>query len=146
MLGGEAVVFLEPGTGDIGQFVRKTVTQLPSKMRFVAAQFNALLDDDLWLELAAHANAMAAAPPRRTAAIAGVELGRAAGVNSMFPSLPAGGDRAAAGVELLLGLGLSAPPGALDDRLGHHGRRRRDVRQRRGEDPCNVQLTAHPQL
>ena len=44
MLGGEAVVFLDPSLGARGQYVRKTVTQLPSKMRFVAAQFNALLD------------------------------------------------------------------------------------------------------
>ena len=65
MLGGEAVVFLDPALGARGQYVRKTVTQLPSKMRFVAAQFNALLEDDLWLELAGHANRMAAAPPHR---------------------------------------------------------------------------------
>ena len=42
-------------------YLRKQVTQLPSKMRFVAAQFLALLDDDRWLELAGHANAMAGA-------------------------------------------------------------------------------------
>ena len=61
MLGGEAVVFLDPAIGARGQYVRKTVTQLPSKMRFVAAQFNALLDGDLWLELAGHSNRMATA-------------------------------------------------------------------------------------
>ena len=62
-----------------GHYVRKTVTQLPSKMRFVAAQFNALLDDDLWLELAGHSNRMATAlhaaacrdPRRRRRAPAG---------------------------------------------------------------------------
>ena len=50
-------------------YLRKQVTQLASKMRFVAAQFLALLDDDLWLELAGHANAMArrAARARRPA-------------------------------------------------------------------------------
>ena len=42
-------------------FVRKQVTQLPSKMRFLAAQFNAILDDGLWLDLASHANDMARA-------------------------------------------------------------------------------------
>ena len=41
-------------------YLRKQVTQLPSKMRFVAAQFLALLEDDRWLDLAGHANAMAA--------------------------------------------------------------------------------------
>ena len=39
--------------------MRKQAGQLPSKMRFVAAQFEALLNDDLWLRNAAHANAMA---------------------------------------------------------------------------------------
>ena len=46
------------------KYVRKQVNQLPSKMRFVAAQFNALLDDDLWIRLAEHANAMGTAPLR----------------------------------------------------------------------------------
>ena len=61
LIGGEAVVFLRPGARPArATYVRKQVTQLPSKMRFVAAQFLALLDGDLWLRLAAHANAMAA--------------------------------------------------------------------------------------
>ena len=41
------------------------ITQLPSKMRFVAAQFNALLDGDLWLRNARHSNEMAALLLRR---------------------------------------------------------------------------------
>ena len=43
--------------GDI--VTRKQHMQLSSKMRFLAAQFIALLDDDLWLQNARHANAMA---------------------------------------------------------------------------------------
>ncbi len=89
MLGGEAVVFLDPALGARGHYVRKTVTQLPSKMRFVAAQFNALLDGDLWLELAGHSNRMATA---LHAATAGDSRRRRSApppaVNSMFPSLP----------------------------------------------------------
>lgn len=88
MLGGEAVVFLDPALGARGQVVRKTVTQLPSKMRFVAAQFNALLDGDLWIALATHANAMATALHTATAGIDGVELGAPPAVNSVFPLLP----------------------------------------------------------
>ena len=58
-------------------------------MRFVAAQFNALLDDGLWIELATHANddgrrSSTAAPPTSTA----VELGPPPRVNSLFPRLP----------------------------------------------------------
>ncbi len=88
MLGGEAVVFLDPAIGARGHYVRKTVTQLPSKMRFVAAQFNALLDGDLWLELAGHSNRMATALHGATAGIPGVDAGPPPAVNSMFPSLP----------------------------------------------------------
>jgi threonine aldolase len=90
MLGGEAVVFLDPTLGARGHFVRKTVTQLPSKMRFVAAQFNALLEGDLWIRLAAHANAMAAQLHTATAGIDGVRVGAPPAVNSLFPSLPPG--------------------------------------------------------
>jgi threonine aldolase len=57
-------------------------------MRFVAAQFNALLHDDLWLRSAAHANAMADLLYRRTADIAGVHHDAAPAVNSVFPCLP----------------------------------------------------------
>ena len=59
MMYGEAVVFMNPELGANARFIRKQATQLPSKMRFVAAQFEALLADDLWIRNAAHANAMA---------------------------------------------------------------------------------------
>jgi threonine aldolase len=89
MLGGEAVVFLDPSLGARAQYVRKTVTQLPSKMRFVAAQFNALLEGDLWLELAGHANRMAQVLHSATGGIDGIDRGPEPVVNSMFPTLPA---------------------------------------------------------
>ncbi|MEZ5322523.1 MAG: beta-eliminating lyase-related protein [Microthrixaceae bacterium] len=40
-------------------FLTKQLAQLGSKQRFVAAQFEALLTDDLWLRNARHANSMA---------------------------------------------------------------------------------------
>lgn len=55
----EAVVFLRPGLADEFAYARKQGMQLVSKMRFVGAQVGALLQGGLWLELAAHANAMA---------------------------------------------------------------------------------------
>lgn len=88
MLGGEAVLFLDPLLGARGQYVRKSVTQLPSKMRFVAAQFNALLDGDLWLALAGHSNRMATDLHTAVSDIAGVDPGPAPVVNSVFPILP----------------------------------------------------------
>ena len=59
MMYGEAVVFLTPELAARAKIIRKLVSQLPSKMRYISAQFDALLTDDLWLRNAAHANAMA---------------------------------------------------------------------------------------
>jgi threonine aldolase len=89
LLGAEAVVYLDPALAASARYVRKQVTQLPSKMRFLAAQFNAVLEDQLWLDLAGHANEMAALLHRRTATIDGVELAAPPVVNSVFPRLPA---------------------------------------------------------
>ena len=41
------------------KYIRKQLMQLHSKSRFIAAQFSAVLKDNLWLKSAAHANAMA---------------------------------------------------------------------------------------
>jgi threonine aldolase len=69
-------------------YLRKQATQLSSKMRFVAAQLHALLGDGLWLELAAHANAMAADLHRAVVDIPGVQVDVSPpAVNSVFPSL-----------------------------------------------------------
>lgn len=86
---GEAVVFLTERFRGAAPFVRKMVTQLPSKMRFVAAQFNALLRDDLWLELAGHSNAMARRLYDATVGIPHVAYDAEPVVNSVFPHLPA---------------------------------------------------------
>ncbi|MBU6447056.1 MAG: threonine aldolase, partial [Verrucomicrobia bacterium] len=59
LMGAEAVVFLQAGLAKDFQFVRKQQMQLASKMRFLSAQMVALLDGDLWLRNASHANAMA---------------------------------------------------------------------------------------
>jgi threonine aldolase len=56
----EAVVVLNPELGRDLQILRQRAGQLFSKSRFMAAQFEAYLADDLWLETARHANAMAA--------------------------------------------------------------------------------------
>jgi threonine aldolase len=87
-VGGEAVVYLNPTLATRAKYVRKQVNQLPSKMRFVAAQFNALLEGNLWIELATHANAMASHLWGLTSEIPEVVLGAPPAVNSVFPILP----------------------------------------------------------
>jgi threonine aldolase len=85
---GEAVVFLRPGLGEQVRFVRKQAAQLPSKMRFVAAQFEALLTEGLWLLAAGHANAMAARLAERLSEVPGVVIPRPHEVNAVFVRLP----------------------------------------------------------
>ncbi|WP_160009299.1 low specificity L-threonine aldolase [Rhizobium sp. 18055] len=55
----EAIVFFNPEQAKEMPFIRKRAAQLFSKSRFIAAQFDAYLENDLWLGLARHANAMA---------------------------------------------------------------------------------------
>jgi threonine aldolase len=61
--------------------------QLSSKMRFLGAQFNALLADDLWQRNAAHANAMAARLADGLAAIPEVELAYPVQADAVFARL-----------------------------------------------------------
>ncbi len=86
---GEAVVYLNPDLARRAPYVRKQVTQLPSKMRFIAAPLLAYLEDDLWIRLGGHANAMAQGLYERVRGIPGVHLDAAPDVNSIYPLLPA---------------------------------------------------------
>jgi threonine aldolase len=72
-IGAEALIVMHPGLAADVPYLRKQQTQLTSKMRFVAAQFDALLQDDLWRASAAHANAMARRLAAGAAAVPGVE-------------------------------------------------------------------------
>ncbi len=83
------MVYLSPGLAARARHVRKLTTQVSSKMRFIAAQFNSLLHDDLWLRLAGGANQMAAVLFEATHEIPGVQIERAPQINSMYPVLPA---------------------------------------------------------
>jgi threonine aldolase len=88
LMGGEAVLFFDEALhGGAAEHARKQTTQLASKMRFIAAQFEALLTGDLWRSNAAHANAMTARLAERVAAIPGIEITRAVETNAIFASL-----------------------------------------------------------
>jgi len=88
LMAGEAVLFFDDALhGGAVERARKQTTQLASKMRFLAAQFEALLTDDLWRANAEHANAMTARLAARVAAIPGVEITRAVETNAIFASL-----------------------------------------------------------
>ena len=59
MMLGEAVIFFNPELSTEAKYVRKQSIQLCSKMRYIGAQFDAMLTNDLWLKTARHANKMA---------------------------------------------------------------------------------------
>ena len=73
-MGVEAVIVMQAADAVTAPYLRKQHMQLSSKMRFLGAQFNALLADDLWLANAAHANAMAARLASGLAEVPGVEV------------------------------------------------------------------------
>jgi threonine aldolase len=86
LLFGEAVVFTRPELAGGALYLRKQSMQLASKMRFVAAQFDALLEGERWRAAAGHANAMARllADGVRDA----VEITQPVEANAVFAILP----------------------------------------------------------
>jgi threonine aldolase len=90
LLYGEAVVVLEPEASTGLAYLRKMDMQLASKMRFVSAQLIALLDGDLWLRSAQHANAMANRLRAAVEGLDGVRMTQPTQANAVFAVLPAG--------------------------------------------------------
>ena len=88
MVLGEAVVFLDPALADGAKYLRKQTLQLASKGRFLAAQFEAMFEGDLWRRNAAHANAMAARLAERLSAIPGVSITQKVQANGVFVVMP----------------------------------------------------------
>jgi threonine aldolase len=88
MVFGEAVVVLDPSRVRGLLYLRKLATQLNSKMRFVSAQLEAMVADDLWLRSAAHANTMAARLAAGVAGIDGIEITAPVEANAVFARLP----------------------------------------------------------
>ncbi|HWD69900.1 MAG TPA: aminotransferase class I/II-fold pyridoxal phosphate-dependent enzyme [Solirubrobacteraceae bacterium] len=81
---GEAVVVFDPELVSGMLHLRKQTLQLASKMRFIAAQFDGLLQDDLWLQNATHANAMAERLCDAVSGVEGVVLTRRPVANALF--------------------------------------------------------------
>lgn len=85
---GEAVVFLRKELAEGFRFRRKQGMQLGSKMRFLACQFEALLDDGLWLRNASHANAMARLLEAEMNTVPGVKITQRVQANGVFAVVP----------------------------------------------------------
>lgn len=88
LLFGEIVVLNGDAWEERARFARKQLMQLGSKLRFVSAQFEALLADELWLRSARHANEMATLLAQRLEAIEAVEIVHPVDSNGVFARLP----------------------------------------------------------
>ncbi|MFT4081104.1 MAG: low specificity L-threonine aldolase [Nocardioides sp.] len=86
-MGAEAVLILNPDRVRHLKHIRKLSMQLASKMRFISAQLEALLEGDRWLELADHANAMAQRLATGVEELPGVELLHPVQANGVFARL-----------------------------------------------------------
>ncbi|HEX6093438.1 MAG TPA: low specificity L-threonine aldolase, partial [Dongiaceae bacterium] len=84
----EAMIFFDPAMGATVAFRRKRGGHLFSKMRFVSAQMEAYLTDDLWLRNARHATAMARRMADGLAKIQGCRLVHPREANLLFVTLP----------------------------------------------------------
>ncbi len=89
LLGAEVAVVLRPELAAGMPYLRKQTLQLASKMRFLAAQFEALLDGELWRRSAAQANDMAARLAAAVGRLPGVEIVYPVESNAVFARLPA---------------------------------------------------------
>jgi threonine aldolase len=88
MMYGEAVVFFDRSLSTDFKYRRKQGMQLASKMRYIAAQFGAYLDNDLWRTNALHANRMARQLYRAVKDIPGVEVTQPVQANAVFARIP----------------------------------------------------------
>jgi threonine aldolase len=86
-MGAEALIVMRADLAADVPYLRKQQTQLTSKMRFVAAQFGALLHDGLWRANAVHANAMARRLADGVAELDGVEIVYPVQANAVFARL-----------------------------------------------------------
>jgi threonine aldolase len=84
----EAVVFFDPARAASFGYRRKRAGHLWSKMRFLAAQLDAYLSDELWLQNARHANRLAAELARGLSAINAVRFEHPVEANELFVTLP----------------------------------------------------------
>lgn len=87
-LAAEAVVFFDPALAVEFEYRRKRGGHLASKMRFVSAQLEAMLKDDLWLQSGKRANALAARLAGALEKIPGLRIAYPVETNMVFVRMP----------------------------------------------------------
>lgn len=86
---GEAVLIFNDNLKANAPYFQKQTAQLFSKNRFIAAQFSALLSNNIWLKMATHSNQMAQLLASRVSQISGVQITRSVDANAVFAIIPA---------------------------------------------------------
>ena len=109
----EAVIFFDPAKAGEMKWRRKRAGQTLSKGRLIGAQFEGLLADGHWLDLARHANAMAGRLAAAIEASTAARLAWPCQANEVFPILSAALQQRlkAAGVGYLTWSDRALPPG-----------------------------------
>jgi threonine aldolase len=87
-MGAEAVIFFDRKLCQDFLYLRKQGMQLASKMRFISAQFDALLTGNLWLKNAQHANRMARLLEEQLGEISQVKIIYKVEANGVFAKIP----------------------------------------------------------
>ncbi len=87
LLMGECAVILNPELDNQLPYRRKQMAQLGSKMRYMAAQMDCYLQDDLWRRNAEHSNAMAQRLYQAVKDLPGIRIVYPVEANSVFVQL-----------------------------------------------------------
>ena len=88
MMYGEAVIFFNKNIANDFKYIRKQSTQLTSKMRYISAQFEALLSNNIWLKNAKHANMMAKLLADKIKDITKIKITQKVESNGIFAIVP----------------------------------------------------------
>jgi threonine aldolase len=84
LMHGEALIFFNKDLANNFKYYRKQTTQLASKMRYISAQFDYLLNSELWKINAQNSNNMAKYLEKRLLEIKNIEITQKVEVNSVF--------------------------------------------------------------
>jgi threonine aldolase len=85
---GEAILIFNEALKANAPYYHKQTAQLFSKNRFIAAQFTALLSNELWLRMATHSNKMAQLLANEVKNLPGVHITRSVDANAVFAIIP----------------------------------------------------------
>lgn len=88
MMFGEAVVFFCGASNSCYRFHLKRSMQLASKQRFIAAQFNAVFENNLWYRIATHTNSLANKFEQKLSGIEGIKIAYPVETNVVFLKMP----------------------------------------------------------